>query len=185
VPHRVLRKAHRERSRRQADARRLPSGQSTSLTREGHCGNRAGERHWSQGAVRAPELQCSPHHSDSALRPFIANLERRAGFKADDVQATSRQVGSGPCFHGSRIEAVAPLFAALLSIPFGSGVGGWRNGPSGTAVCACSNAVPCRPWAFFTDSLCAARGRRLRAGERRGGWGTGRVRRPTVGPVRT
>jgi hypothetical protein len=99
--------------------------------------------------------------------------------------------------HGSRIEAVAPLFAALLSIPFGerypplapsptqqrrrsrggsaggrnSAGTGWRNGPGGTAVCACSHAVPCRPWAFFTDSLCVARGRHRRAGERRGGWG--------------
>jgi len=56
--------------------------------------------------------QCSPYHSNSALRPFITNLERRTGFKADDVQATPRQVGSGPCCARSRIEAVAPLFAA-------------------------------------------------------------------------
>ena len=29
--------------------------------------------------------QCSPHHTNSALRPFIAQLERAAGFKADDT----------------------------------------------------------------------------------------------------
>ena len=29
--------------------------------------------------------QCSPYHSNSALRPFIANLERRAGFTADEL----------------------------------------------------------------------------------------------------
>ena len=140
--------------------------------------------------------QCSPYHSNSALRPFITNLERRTGFKADDVQATPRQVGSGPCCAGSRIEAVAPLFAARCRSRSGavSAAGaqphatappvarrlGWQpefagtgrhNGPSGTTMCACSNAVPCRPWAFFTDSLCAARGRRRWAGERRGGWG--------------
>src|SRR5262249_1071708 len=28
--------------------------------------------------------QCSPYHANSALRPFIAQLERAAGFKADD-----------------------------------------------------------------------------------------------------
>jgi len=36
---------------------------------------------------------------------------------------------------------------------------------SGTAACACPNAVP-----FLTDSLCAARGRHRRAGGR-SGWG--------------
>jgi class 3 adenylate cyclase/tetratricopeptide (TPR) repeat protein len=64
--------------------------------------------------------QCSPYHTNSALRPFIAQLERAAGFKAED---TSEQrldklealLGMG----ASRIEGVAPLFAALLSIPFG------------------------------------------------------------------
>ena len=64
--------------------------------------------------------QCSPHHANSALRPIIAQLERAAEFKADD---TSEQrldkleallaVGASP------VQAVAPLFAALLSIPFG------------------------------------------------------------------
>src|SRR5262249_38730228 len=29
--------------------------------------------------------QCSPYHTSSALRPFIAQLERAAGFKADDT----------------------------------------------------------------------------------------------------
>src|SRR5262249_9728748 len=29
--------------------------------------------------------QCSPYHTSSALRPFIAQLERAAAFKADDT----------------------------------------------------------------------------------------------------
>src|SRR5262249_55200358 len=29
--------------------------------------------------------QCSPYHTNSALRPFIAQLERAAGFQADDT----------------------------------------------------------------------------------------------------
>ena len=31
---------------------------------------------------------CSPHHQDSALYPFIAQLERAAGFARDDTAAT-------------------------------------------------------------------------------------------------
>src|SRR5262249_49635156 len=38
----------------------------------------AGEPHWRL------RYQCSPYHTNSALRPFIARLERAAGFKADD-----------------------------------------------------------------------------------------------------
>ena len=35
---------------------------------------------------------CSPHHQDSALYPFIAQLERAAGFARDDtVEARARQ----------------------------------------------------------------------------------------------
>ena len=30
---------------------------------------------------------CSPHHQDSALHPFIAHLERAAGFAYDDTPA--------------------------------------------------------------------------------------------------
>jgi class 3 adenylate cyclase len=64
--------------------------------------------------------QCSPYHTSSALRPFIAQLERVAEFKADE---TSEQrldklealLGMG----ASQVQAIAPLFAALLSIPFG------------------------------------------------------------------
>src|SRR5512132_2289111 len=64
--------------------------------------------------------QCSPYHTNSALRPFIAQLERAAGFKADDtseqrldkMEAVLATAGSPP-------KAVAPLLAALLSIPCG------------------------------------------------------------------
>jgi predicted ATPase len=31
---------------------------------------------------------CSPHHQDSALYPFIAQLERAAGFTRDDTATT-------------------------------------------------------------------------------------------------
>ena len=65
-------------------------------------------------------FQCSPYHTNSTLRPFIVQLERAAGFKADDtseqrLEKLETALGLDP----SRVQAVAPLFAALLSIPFG------------------------------------------------------------------
>src|SRR5713226_5640314 len=64
--------------------------------------------------------QCSPHHANSALRPVIAQLERAAGFKADDTsEQRLDKLEAVLDMSASRIEGVAPLFAALLSIPFG------------------------------------------------------------------
>src|SRR6516164_8234195 len=62
--------------------------------------------------------QCSPYHINSALRPFIAQLERAAGFKADDTpEQRLDKLEAVLAMDASRIQAVAPLFAALLSIP--------------------------------------------------------------------
>jgi class 3 adenylate cyclase/predicted ATPase/ABC-type transport system involved in cytochrome c biogenesis ATPase subunit len=64
--------------------------------------------------------QCSPYHSDSALHPFIVQLERAAGFNADDT--SEQRLDKLEAFLGtdrSRIETAAQLFAGLLSIPFG------------------------------------------------------------------
>ena len=64
--------------------------------------------------------QCSAYHTNSALRPFIVQIERAAGFKADDppeqrlIKLEALLDRDAP-----RIRALAPLFAALLSIPFG------------------------------------------------------------------
>jgi class 3 adenylate cyclase len=63
--------------------------------------------------------QCSPYHTNSALRPFIAQLERAAGFKADDTSEQRLNKLEALLMDTSRVEAVAPLFAALLSIPSG------------------------------------------------------------------
>jgi tetratricopeptide (TPR) repeat protein/ABC-type transport system involved in cytochrome c biogenesis ATPase subunit len=63
--------------------------------------------------------QCSPYHTSSALRPFIIQLERAAGFKTDDTSDQRLDKLEAVLTMGtSRIEGVAPLFAALLSIPF-------------------------------------------------------------------
>jgi class 3 adenylate cyclase/predicted ATPase len=64
--------------------------------------------------------QCSPYHSNSALRPFIVQLERAAGFKANDTPE-QRLIKLEALLEpdATRIRTLAPLFAALLSIPFG------------------------------------------------------------------
>src|SRR5215467_11350333 len=64
--------------------------------------------------------QCSPYHTNSALRPFIVQLERAAGFKADDTcEQRLDKLEALLAMGASQVQAVAPLFAALLSIPFG------------------------------------------------------------------
>jgi class 3 adenylate cyclase/tetratricopeptide (TPR) repeat protein len=64
--------------------------------------------------------QCSPHHANSTLRPVIEQLERSAEFRSDDsfpvrLDKLETLLAKG----SSEVEAVAPLFAELLSIPFG------------------------------------------------------------------
>ncbi|HVI65604.1 MAG TPA: adenylate/guanylate cyclase domain-containing protein, partial [Bradyrhizobium sp.] len=64
--------------------------------------------------------QCSPYHTNSALHPCIAQLERAAGFKADDTpEQRLDKLEAILAMDASRVQAAAPLFAALLSIPFG------------------------------------------------------------------
>jgi class 3 adenylate cyclase/tetratricopeptide (TPR) repeat protein len=64
--------------------------------------------------------QCSPYHTTSTLHPFIAQLERAAGFKPDDApEQKLERLEAILLIDGSRVQAVAALFAALLSIPFG------------------------------------------------------------------
>jgi class 3 adenylate cyclase/predicted ATPase len=63
---------------------------------------------------------CSPHHTNSALYPTIAQLERAAGLKADDgaeakLAKLEALLGQGT----SELDEVAPLIAALLGIPVG------------------------------------------------------------------
>jgi class 3 adenylate cyclase/predicted ATPase/ABC-type transport system involved in cytochrome c biogenesis ATPase subunit len=64
--------------------------------------------------------QCSPYHTNSALHPFIAQLERAAGFKADDTfEQRLDKLEAVLAMGASQVEAIAPLLAALLAIPFG------------------------------------------------------------------
>jgi class 3 adenylate cyclase/tetratricopeptide (TPR) repeat protein len=64
--------------------------------------------------------QCSLYHANSTLRPVIEQLERSAEFKSDDSSSVRLDKLEAFLAKGSsQVEAVAPLFAELLSIPFG------------------------------------------------------------------
>src|SRR6516165_10089826 len=65
--------------------------------------------------------QCSPYDTNSALRPFIAQLERAAAFKADHTpEQRLDKLEAVLAMGASQVQTAAPLFAALLSIPFGA-----------------------------------------------------------------
>ena len=78
-------------------------------------------------AVRAPVsaephlrllYQCSPYHINSAFYPIIVQLERAAHFAPDDTPAQKLdKVEALLGQAGARVAEVAPLLAALLSLP--------------------------------------------------------------------
>ena len=62
--------------------------------------------------------QCSPHHASSPLYPLIEHLERAAGFEGGDIAETKLGKLEVLLAQGTnKLEEVAPLVAALLSIP--------------------------------------------------------------------
>ena len=64
---------------------------------------------------------CSPYHTNSALHPVIAQLERAAGFVADDApEAKLEKLEALLCQATDRLDEAAPLLAALLGIPPGA-----------------------------------------------------------------
>jgi predicted ATPase len=60
---------------------------------------------------------CSPHHQDSALFPFIGQLERAAGFKREDTLAARLDKLEALIGANTPVEGDVPLLAALLSVP--------------------------------------------------------------------
>jgi class 3 adenylate cyclase len=64
--------------------------------------------------------QCSPYHINSAFYPIIVHLERAAHFAPDDTPAQKLdKVEALLGKAGARVAEVAPLLAALLSLPTG------------------------------------------------------------------
>ena len=62
--------------------------------------------------------QCSPHHTNSALYPVIQRLEKAAGFSFEDSGETKLdKLEALLRISEPDIAKVAPLFAALLSLP--------------------------------------------------------------------
>ena len=66
---------------------------------------------------RALFYQCSPFHADSALYPFIRELERAADFHhADDAEAKLDKLAAMLAGDAPALPEIAPLFAQLLSV---------------------------------------------------------------------
>lgn len=64
--------------------------------------------------------QCSPYHQDSALYPFIQQLERAAQIKPeDDADRKLDQLEALLRLAAPHVKEIVPLFASLLSIPTG------------------------------------------------------------------
>src|SRR5690349_3043767 len=60
---------------------------------------------------------CSPHHQDSALYPFIAQLERAAGFARDDTANAKLGKLRAMLAPGTRDDDDIALLSELLSLP--------------------------------------------------------------------
>jgi tetratricopeptide (TPR) repeat protein len=65
---------------------------------------------------------CSPHHSDIALYPLIAQLERAAGFARDDTSSGKLEKLRAVLAPSATSDDETNLFAELLSLPTCNGV---------------------------------------------------------------
>ncbi|MGY4339619.1 class 3 adenylate cyclase/ABC-type transport system involved in cytochrome c biogenesis ATPase subunit [Bradyrhizobium sp. LM2.9] len=74
----------------------------------------------SLGAHRRVRYQCSPYHTNSALHPFVAQLERAAGIRSHDTCGQKLDKLEAMLALGTQqVARATPLIAALLSIPTG------------------------------------------------------------------
>jgi class 3 adenylate cyclase/tetratricopeptide (TPR) repeat protein/ABC-type transport system involved in cytochrome c biogenesis ATPase subunit len=72
------------------------------------------------GSHRRVRYQCSPYHTNSALHPFVAQLERAAGIRSRDTPGQKLDKLEAMLALGTQQVATAtPLIAALLSITTG------------------------------------------------------------------
>ena len=72
------------------------------------------------GAHRRIRYQCSPYHTNSALHPFVAQLERAAGIVLQDTSEQKLDKLEAMLALGTdQVANATPLIAALLSIPAG------------------------------------------------------------------
>ncbi|SPP93617.1 adenylate/guanylate cyclase domain-containing protein [Bradyrhizobium vignae] len=74
----------------------------------------------SLGVHRRVRYQCSPYHTNSALHPFVAQLERAAGIRPHDTPGQKLDKLEAMLALGTQqVVQATPLIAALLSIPTG------------------------------------------------------------------
>src|SRR3954454_24787339 len=72
------------------------------------------------GTHRRIRYQCSPYHTNSALHPFVAQLERAAGIGSQDASEQKLDKLEAMLALGThQVANATPLIAALLSIPTG------------------------------------------------------------------
>ncbi|HMM91955.1 adenylate/guanylate cyclase domain-containing protein [Bradyrhizobium sp.] len=72
------------------------------------------------GAHCRVRFQCSPYHTNSALHPFVAQLERAAGIRSQDTPEQKLDKLEAMLAVGTQqVANAAPLIAALLSIATG------------------------------------------------------------------
>lgn len=72
------------------------------------------------GTHRRVRYQCSPYHTNSALHPFVAQLERAAGICLHDTPGQKLEKLEEMLALGTQqVVQATPLIAALLSIPTG------------------------------------------------------------------
>jgi class 3 adenylate cyclase len=62
---------------------------------------------------------CSPHYQDSALFPFIAQLERAGGFEREDTPGARLEKLEALVAANAPAEGDVQLIAEMLSVPFG------------------------------------------------------------------
>ena len=79
--------------------------------------------------------QCSPHHTNSAFYPFIAQLERAAGFKADDTSEERLDKLEAVLAMGApRIEGGTPCLLRCYRSRLANGIRSWRSTPRSSAA---------------------------------------------------
>ena len=100
------------------------NGQVVQLSGEPGIGKsrlaRAVEERIADGPHQVLYCQCSPFATRSTLHPVVLGLQRGAGFLPDDgADERLNKIEAFLAAAGQQVEHVAPLYAALLSLPSG------------------------------------------------------------------
>jgi class 3 adenylate cyclase len=106
---------------RQHNAWRLASGQVVLISGEPGIGKSRIAANFSERTAETVHTrlryQCSPYHTNTALFPFIGQLERAAGFKPEDSpERKLEKIEALVSLATTQNQRVVPLIAALLSV---------------------------------------------------------------------